>query len=246
MKWGAGEVKSQRNMFGEYAERGEYHRYLDPNWVYYPTYLAKMRFIRNYLCRIAKTSRILDLGCGEGVLVEEYRSLGSDIIGLDKDYSSEFVLRGDMRKTPFPDKNFDVILCLDAIEHLDYESQAIAIHEIKRILKDDGIAILSIPNLAHLYSRLCFLLRGGFDRTSLISRHPGDRPMREYIQLLKQEGLGILQRRGLFPTVPLIYQVIQKWPARTLWLYGLLNTLFSFADFCFLNIIIVRKNVEEL
>ncbi|MBA7620880.1 Ubiquinone biosynthesis O-methyltransferase [subsurface metagenome] len=234
-------MQSGTNMSSEYAERGEYHRHLDPNWSYYPTYLAKMKFIKDYLQKIPKKSKVLDLGCGEGVLVEEFRNLGYDIIGLDQNYSSEFVLRGDIRKTPFPDKNLDVILCLDVIEHLNYKDQEKAISEIKRVLKDNGAIVLTIPNLAHFYARLNFLLKGQLDRTASVKKHPGDRPIKEYLQLLKREGFEVVHRKGLFPTFPLIYQVIQRWPSRSLWLYSFINLLFPYANLCFLNIIIAKK-----
>ncbi|MBU2536718.1 MAG: methyltransferase domain-containing protein [Chloroflexota bacterium] len=231
---------------GEYELRGEYHKQLDPDWPYYPTYLAKMKFIRSYLCKIPLTYKILDLGCGEGILLEEFKNLGYNIIGLDQNYSSEFVIRGDIKETPFPDHDFDVILCLDVIEHLDYESQRSAIAEIKRLLKDKGIAILTIPNLAHCYSRLRFLLIGQLDRTARIEKHPGDRPIAEHLQLLRQEGFKVIQRKGLFPTLPVIYQLIQRWPSKTLWLYNLLNRLLPLANYCFLNILVVQKKASKI
>lgn len=236
-------MQPRTNMTCEYAERGEYHRHLDPNWSYYPTYLAKMKFIKKYLNKIPSNYKILDLGCGEGVLVEEFKKLGYNIIGLDQNYSSEFVIKGDIRRAPFSGHNFDVVLCLDVIEHLDYQNQQMAMTEIKRLLKDDGVAIFTIPNLAHFYSRLRFLLLGKLDRTARIEKHPGDRPIKEYLRLLSGEGFTVIQRKGLFPTLPVIYQLIQRYPSRTLWLYGLINRLFPFADFCFLNIITVQKKV---
>ena len=191
---------------------------------------------------IPKKSQVLDVGCGEGLPVEEFSSLGYDIIGLDQNYSSEFVLRGDIIKIPFSGRNFDVILCLDVIEHLSYENQEMAISEIRRVLKDDGVVILTIPNLAHFSSRLGFLLKGQLVRTASIKKHPGDRPIKEYLQLLKQEGFQIEQRKGLFPTLPLVFQIIQRWPSRTVWLYALINRLFPYANFCFLNIVVAKKN----
>lgn len=237
-------MRQRTSMSGEYNKRGEYHRYLDPNWPYYPTYLAKMKFVADYLKNVPKTSRILDLGCGEGILVEEFQNLGYDIIGLDQNYSSQFVLRGDIIKTPFSGKNFDVILCLDVIEHLNYEDQETAINEIRRVLKDGGTVMLTVPNLAHFYSRLSFFLKGQLDRTASIKKHPGDRPIKEYLHLLREEGFQVVRRKGLFPTIPLIYQFIQRWPSRTLWLYDLINRLFTVADFCFLNIVIARKKSQ--
>ena len=57
---------------GEYAARGDYHREPDPSWDYYPTYLAKLAAVRAWLDTLPRSMRVLDAGCGEGVLVSEY------------------------------------------------------------------------------------------------------------------------------------------------------------------------------
>lgn len=56
----------------EYARIGDYHRNLDPNWCYTPTYLHKMAFIRKFISSLPHNVKILDAGCGEEVLVEEF------------------------------------------------------------------------------------------------------------------------------------------------------------------------------
>jgi len=230
-------------MLGEYAQRGEYHKYLDPNWSYYPTYIAKMKFIRGYLKNVPKTWRILDAGCGEGVLVEELLSHGYDVVGLDLNYSSKFVLRADITKMPFSDKTFDLVLCLDIVEHLNYVEQEMAIAEIGRVLKNCGTSILSIPNLAHLYSRLCFFFRGELRRTANIKKHPGDRPIIEYIQLLREGGFRIIRRKGLSPTFPLIYELVRLITSKTqrAGFIDFLN-LFAFPGWSLENILICEKS----
>ena len=57
---------------GEYALRGDYHRTPSPDWEFYPTYIAKLAFVRDYLTRLPPGVRVLDAGCGEGWLVEEF------------------------------------------------------------------------------------------------------------------------------------------------------------------------------
>jgi len=44
----------------EYARKGDYHRKLDPNWSYTPTYLRKMNHIRRFLSGLPKKVSILD------------------------------------------------------------------------------------------------------------------------------------------------------------------------------------------
>ncbi len=227
---------------GEYKKRGEYHKKLDPHWSYYPTYLAKKKFVLSTLEKEPRDSKILDMGCGEGVFLEELISRGfRNVQGIDLNYCSNLVKRGDILATGFPEKEFDIILLLDVIEHLSFSDQEKALEEIKRILKDEGKLIISIPNLAHLYSRISFLLKGTLKRTANVKKHPGDRPIKEYLNLLRTAGFQIKKRKGLFPTYPVLYNLLILFPARTLWLYNFLNKIAAYPNFCFLNILICSK-----
>src|SRR4051812_15961967 len=113
---------------GEYAARGDYHRSLDPAWDYYPTYLAKLKAVRRYLDALPRTTRVLDAGCGEGVIVDEYAERLA-ITGLDVNYASDRVTQGSLTRLPFADGAFDRALCLDVLEHLAYEEQPRALAE---------------------------------------------------------------------------------------------------------------------
>ena len=84
----------------EYSERGDYHRLLDENWRYYPIYLAKMALVHRILNRVPKDARIVDLGCGEGVLVEKLREEGYDAVGVDLNYESAAVVRDAAGRSP--------------------------------------------------------------------------------------------------------------------------------------------------
>lgn len=223
--------------------RKEYHKNLDQDWSYYPTYLAKMKFVREYIKNVSKDCKILDIGCGEGVLVEEMSKMGYDIIGVDKNYSSEFVKQGDITKLPFPDESFGLVICLDVLEHLNFEDQEKALLEIKRVLIKNGEVVFTLPNLAHFASRLRFLFQGKFVRTANIKKHPGDRPISEYLNIFKDFGFKIIERRGLFPTFPLSFLLVHKFPAKTLMYYNMLNKFFAFnPNWCFLNIIVCKKS----
>lgn len=227
---------------GEYKTRGDYHKQLDKNWRYYPIYKVKMEFVDEYLMKTSKQLKILDAGCGEGILVERYRKGGYNIVGLDLNYSSEYVLKGDILKMPFEDGDFDVVLCLDIIEHLNFKEQERALREVERVLNNNGSIVLAIPNLAHFASRVSFLLTGNFIRTSKIERHKGDRPIKEYLDLINKVGLRIIRRKGIFPTFPIASLLTYIFPSRVGILHGILNKLFPYPNWCFLNIIVCKKS----
>lgn len=227
---------------GEYAERGDYHRVLDKNWKYYPVYVEKMRLVRDYLDGCSADERIADLGCGEGLLTEEYQGKGYDIFGLDFNFESKFVMRGDITNLDFDTDSLDRVLSLDVIEHLDFEQQVSAINEMYRVLKPGGHAMLSIPNLAHFASRCTFAGLGKLIRTSTIDRHKGDRPIGEYVDLCKQAGFRVLSRRGVFPTLPLLSIATYLAPSRVIAMHRLYNTVVRIPGICFLNLIEMRKD----
>ena len=211
---------------GEYSRNGEFHRNLDPNWNYYPIYLNKVELVdellRRYNCQGGK---ILDAGCGEGVLVEKYANQGWDIIGVDKNYTSAYVKEGSLTELPFDTGSFDTVLCLDVMEHLNFREQKLDMIQLKRVLKPGGTAIFSIPNLSHFTSRLKFMFRGRLLRTASIWHHPGDRPLQEYLTLIESRNFRILEKQGIFPTVPPIYRYVMKNPAKSTGLLRFLRKL---------------------
>jgi SAM-dependent methyltransferase len=225
---------------GEYAVRGDYHRAPSPDWNYYPTYLAKMRLVRDTLDRLAPSTRVLDAGCGEGVLVDAYAD-GLAIEGLDANYGSDRVRRGSLLDLPYAQETFDRVLCLDVLEHLTFDHQARAAAELHRVLKTNGEAIVSVPNLAHLQSRVRFLVGGRLMRTSSPHKHPGDRPAGEYVALLERAGFTVVRRAGIFPTVPGVTHLIRRHPASLRWLHDALTRLLPVPGWCFLNVFWLRK-----
>ena len=225
---------------GEYAARGDYHRTPDPAWDYYPTYIAKLEAVRGYLDALPRGSRVLDAGCGEGVLVSEYADR-LEISGVDANYASDRVMHGSVTALPFPDATFDRALCLDVLEHLSFEDQPRALGELHRVLKPSGELLVSVPNLAHLQSRVQFALRGRLIRTASELKHPGDRPAGEYMALGRRAGFRLVRRAGIFPTVPVITHYIRRHPKALAPLHRLLTRALPVPGWCFLNLLFFRK-----
>ena len=225
---------------GEYSVRGEYHRCPDPAWEYYPTYVAKLEFVRQYLDRLPGGASVLDAGCGEGVLVEEFRERLA-IVGVDPNFASPYVTPGSVLALPFGSGTFQYALCLDVLEHLAYPDQSRALGELHRVLEPRGELLVSVPNLAHLQSRVHFLLTGRLIRTASETKHPGDRPIAEYLTLFAAAGFEVLGRQGIFPTVPFLTRAIRRRPFRLAAVHRWITRLLPAPGWCFLNIVRLRR-----
>jgi SAM-dependent methyltransferase len=225
---------------GEYAARGDYHRAPDPSWDYYPTYIAKLEAVRRWLNRLRPGTRVLDAGCGEGILVEEFAGRLA-IEGLDQHYSSALVRSGSLTALPYAEGSFDRALCLDVLEHLTFEDQPRALEELHRVLTSGGELLVSVPNLAHLQSRVHFLLTGRLIRTASELKHPGDRPVADYLAMASRTGFELVGRQGIFPTVPIVTRLIRRHPQALLPLHRWLTRLLPVPGWCFLNLLTFRK-----
>jgi ubiquinone/menaquinone biosynthesis C-methylase UbiE len=223
---------------------GEHLKKINPNWTfrkwsYRHTFIAKMRYIEKFLSKVPKTNKILDVGCGQGLLVKEFRNKGYDIVGVDAFYENDFVEKQDIFDNNYEDDTFDLILCLDVIEHFSFDKQELLVKELTRIVKPSGKIVWSIPNMAHLSSRITFLLLGKLLRTAKIEYHPGDRPISEYYTIIASNSK-IVKKKGLSATIPLLFQITQLLPQFTSWLYFLLRPFNIFANWCF-NVIVISE-----
>lgn len=107
----------------------------------------------------AADPRLMDVGCGTGVTLEEFGRHGW-ICGLDLSpralaYAKKRdprvpVVQADLASLPIASGSLDVVLAFDVIEHLD--DDVAAAREIHRVLKPGGIAILNVPAFASLWS----------------------------------------------------------------------------------------------
>ncbi len=100
--------------------------------------------------------KILDVGCGTGVLFPEFARRSELVVGIDtflQQYSITGLCRkedicaltawGSVEDIPFKDETFDTVSCISTLEHIaDSES---AVSEIKRIMKRGGRLLAGFP-----------------------------------------------------------------------------------------------------
>lgn len=226
-----------------YAEQGDYHRNLDPNWSYTPTYLQKRKAVRRFMQGVHRQKLTLDLGCGEGVVVEEFVADGYNIRGVDANYESEHVMHGDVLALPFGDETVGAVLFLDVFEHIHFADQPRALAEILRVLEPGGVMMMTIPNLAHLNSRVRLALRGDLDRTDCELNHVGERPLAESLRLIRAGGFTIEKVSGMTFSMPYVYRgLICRHARRLRWLHDAMEPLAALLpSLAMINVVICRK-----
>ena len=170
-----------------------------------PTAAASPEAVRAAALRLAtgpRPGRALDVPCGTGLLLEALGALGWRAIGADLDPSVALArgleaVRADMeRALPFPDASYDLVTCVEGLEHV--EGQASLLAECARVLAPEGRLVVTTPNVLGRPSRSS-LARHGYARffrpTPAGSSAPFEHGHVHPIDVLRLEHL--LRRAGL-------------------------------------------------
>ena len=88
----------------------------------------------------ATNERVLDIGAYG---MPSYAKYFSNRVGIDMKAGPGVDIVGSVYELPFNDNEFDTVLCLSVLEHL--EDPAKALLEIRRVLKLEGKIIISVP-----------------------------------------------------------------------------------------------------
>jgi len=122
--------------------------------------------IRKVLDLIGEGRTVLDVGCWDGSIGELIKRNNNDVYGLENSLNAirlaedkgikvkEFNLEEEV----WPDFGikFDVVFAGEIIEHI-FDTDKF-LQNIRAVLKDDGYAVLTTPNIAALGRRLMLLL----------------------------------------------------------------------------------------
>jgi SAM-dependent methyltransferase len=123
-------------------------------------YRGRRRVLRAALDRLPlpEPARLLDAGCGSGRTLDELARYGR-VSGID--LSPEAVAAARRRghddvhvsaveHLPFPDATFDVVTCLDVIEHTPDDRATLA--ELLRVTRPGGLLLVTVPAYQALWS----------------------------------------------------------------------------------------------
>ncbi len=123
-------------------------------------YRGRRRVLRAELARLPlpRYARILDAGCGSGRTLDLLADHGS-VAGLDaspqaaalaRDRGHDEVHAGRLEVLPWEDGAFDLVTCLDVVEHTPDDRAAL--RELRRVTRPGGWALLTVPAYPVLWS----------------------------------------------------------------------------------------------
>lgn len=128
-------------------------------------FIVREKIISNYITKLitdknvnSQNLKILNIGCGPG-RSSQYLSEFGTVISVEYDkYCCEFaakrtgleIINASITDLPFEDNSFDLVCAFDVIEHV--EDDQLAVSEMKRVVKSEGIVFITIPAFMSLWS----------------------------------------------------------------------------------------------
>ena len=131
-------------------------RYVPGTW----SKIAEYEHVPRYALAkdVVKGKTVLDFGCGTGYGAAKLATQAASVTGLDIDTAAirwasathrndnlKFVCLADLGAS-LPAASFDVVTCFEMIEHVDHATQKALIASFARLLKPDGVMLISTPN----------------------------------------------------------------------------------------------------
>jgi SAM-dependent methyltransferase len=177
-------------------------------------YLGRGSLARVLRRRLPKRGRVLEAGCGRGQYVVALRRLGYECLGIDnaketvaevrRHFAELPVIRGDVLHLPWKDGSFAAYLSFGVVEHFAAGPGA-ALREAHRVLADDGLLIISVPQ--------CFPWRrreiSELPLTPEFSFYQYAFPAPEFAHLLANSGFRVEEQYGYGSDLALRL----RWPA---------------------------------
>jgi 2-polyprenyl-3-methyl-5-hydroxy-6-metoxy-1,4-benzoquinol methylase len=157
--------------------------------------------------------RVLDVGCGAGATLQWLKETGrcqwaagiemmEGAAALARRRADE-VMVGDANllvESAFAPQSFDVVLCLDVLEHL--ADPWTFVTKVRRLLKPRGLLIASLPNVRHLRVVLPLLLVGRwrYETSGILDRtHLRFFTRDSALELMSADRLQVVQWRRRLP-----------------------------------------------
>jgi methionine biosynthesis protein MetW len=184
--------------------------------------------------------RILDIGCGDGRVAQALKDhFGYEVVGID--VAPSFVeacrkrglevYRCNIEAEPLPEVGiFDAVIMTEVIEHL-LDPMRVLRERISKVLKPEGIIIITAPNFCYLKHRISLLLGRppdfGENHKLIIEPRPYNLFHKTFFNMetlaltlqmsgydvLRCEGTPSISRRLFYPLKSIALSIRKSWPS---------------------------------
>ena len=176
--------------------------------------------------RVPQGARLLDFGCGPGSFLDvvgrerpDVSAVGVDIASRQIDFAQSNIgskypqdriffqkLNEKENSLPFPEATFDVVTSIEVIEHIHPFHAIRFLLEARRVLKPDGLLIVTTPN----YSSLWPMIEWGLELTSPVKYH--DQHISKFtpsafVKFLETAGFSMKHTSSLFILAPFLAHI---------------------------------------
>ena len=157
---------------------------------------------------------ILDVGCGKSDYIIALSKNNRMCFGIDPLYEVSLLkaqekakdenvnihlIRGVSENLPFEDEKFDMILHFSTLQHVDDQHKTLS--EIKRVLKDNGLLVVSVP-----LSKNIFTLFRKIKKPEYVTKVFD---YRELKKVVTESGFEILKIRGCGFFPPFVHKILR-------------------------------------
>ena len=126
-----------------------------------------------------RAGRVLEIGCGIGLLTQRLRPLLTDVWGIDPSIASlgqaasrdGRMIAADGLRSPFADESFDMVIAVCVLHHVPVDQRAAFLAEAARITRRGGLVLLCEHNPWNPLTRLV-VGRCELDRDAVLLAQP--------------------------------------------------------------------------
>ena len=119
-----------------------------------------------FLERVSISNKhVLDVGCGNGDKARQLVSLGAQVTGIEPDLNSWQVseietdgfnlMRGGAESIELEDDSVDIAMLMYSCHHIPVASMALALKEVQRVVKANGLIYIAEPIATGSYQQAC-------------------------------------------------------------------------------------------
>ncbi|TFG24878.1 MAG: class I SAM-dependent methyltransferase [Promethearchaeota archaeon] len=175
-----------------------------------PGIKCKFDLIWDKLGRQEDFFNALDLGCSGNSILHifnkskhnSYLDLALKPLGHYKTKKKSHPICGDLANLPYRSNTFDLVSALDVLEHIADDEKAIK--EIKRVMKEDGISVISVPHRKKKFTQQDNLI-GHFRRYEVT----------DLKESCRRNGMKLLKVFGVYGLIMKISVIQARYPDKT-------------------------------